>query len=101
VVPAAAGVKPPAPASAVFERPNPASTPDDYPSLSDDEVSFASVAPPPAQPLAGAGPRMKSQVRPSGRPTPPRTEIARPASSPPAAPFSESEIRISFEEEEP
>jgi hypothetical protein len=91
----------PNPTSAVPERPS--SVPDDYQTVSESEVSFASIAPPPSQQLAAVAPFMRQSVRPSGRPTPPRSEVVPPASvRPPAgSPLSDPEIRISIDEEEP
>jgi hypothetical protein len=59
--------------------------------VSDSEVSFASLMPPPI--------RARHSARPSGRPTPTRTEVAAPHV--PASPLSDSEIRISVEEDDP
>jgi hypothetical protein len=102
VIPSA---RPPQPKASVAppERPNPSSAPDEYVTVNESEVSFASIAPPAAQQLAAMAPLARQSHRPSGRQTPPRSEIAQPASvHPPAgSPLSDPEIRISIEEEEP
>jgi hypothetical protein len=72
---------------------------EDYETLSDSEVSFASVAPAAPQQLAAVAPVFRG-TRPSNRPTPPRTAAAAPVPAPPAG-SSLSDPRISVEEEEP
>ena len=96
-------VKPPVhPSSPALERP----APEAYETLSDGEVSFASVAPPPpGPPPAPSGPRVQKRAgaRPSSRPTPPRQPTApKIASAPPPAPhpLSDPEIRVSIDEED-
>jgi hypothetical protein len=79
--------------------------PDEYETVNEAEVSFASIAPPASQQIAAVAPLLRNNnaPRPSGRPTPPRTEVAPPASvrPPGGSPLSDPEIRISIDEEEP
>jgi hypothetical protein len=101
VVPSTA--KPPTRGSGAHERPTLASSPEpeSYAAVDESEVSFASVAPaaPEAQ-VSAVAPLPRHANRPSGHPTPPRSEAVRPVSIP-ATPLSESDIRISIDEEEP
>jgi hypothetical protein len=90
------------PRGSPLERPNPspaASTPEDYETLSDSEVSFASVAPAAPEKIAAVAPLLRG-TRPSNRPTPPRTAAAAPVPMPEAG-SSLSDPRISIDEEEP
>jgi hypothetical protein len=77
--------------------------PGEYETVNESEVSFASVAPPASQQLAAVAPLLRQSARPSGRPTPPRSEVVPPASvhPPGGSPLSDPEIRISIDEEEP
>jgi hypothetical protein len=87
---------PPAP-----ERPAPR---DDFETIHDVEVSFASIAPPASTQIRAVAPYAGAphpSVRPTGRPTPDRVQAVRPVpSSPPASPLSDPSIRIPIDEDE-
>jgi hypothetical protein len=87
------------PSAAVSEQASVAKVEDEYETLNESEVSFASVAPPPSLQIRAVAPFLRRSSRPSGHPTPARTEVAEPASMRPD-PLSDPAIQIPIDEDE-